>query len=236
MVEQQVAAILLILPRDFGRFNPEPIEAAGIPYVLVRRDDPDLICDKVVIDNVAVGEMATRALLSHGCRQPVFLGPLDYGTAWNRLRGFRQALRAAGIAYRAEDVLDTSRSELPPHEQVAPCVEQLISEQRPFDGICAFNDTHAANAVDVLVAHGIGVPGCVAVTGADDREFASRAVVPLTTIRFNAVQAGRDAAEMAMRRTEQPGERPRVVPIEAELVVRLSCPVPGSVQCDGMVG
>ena len=221
MVAYKVAAVLVIKPRDLETINAETLDAAGIPYILLMRDDPEAMCDKVVIDNVAAGEMATQALINYGCRNLMFLGPLDYGTAWDRLRGMRQALRATGVPYRVENVLDTCRSS---HEQAEQYVERVIQEGRSLDGICAFNDTHAAIAMKVLQAHGIAVPEEVALVGMDDREIAQTSNVPITTIQFDTARAGAKAVSIALQRITESAEKPRLVPIEAHIVFRESCP------------
>src|SRR5437868_5638380 len=57
-----------------------------------------LDADTVAVDNVGGAAEAVEHLLAHGHRRVAFLGDLpSISTAADRLRGYRRALRAAGI-------------------------------------------------------------------------------------------------------------------------------------------
>ncbi|MBE3576520.1 MAG: GntR family transcriptional regulator [Limnochordales bacterium] len=224
VIEQGVVAALIVLPRNLRRFDTTRLDQAHIPYVLLSRDDPAVVCDKVVIDNVGIGTTATRLLLDAGQCTPIFIGPLDYRTAWDRLRGYREALAAAGLPCLSDQVLDTSDGNEPMLQKATRLLEGLLAKGFAFDGVVAFNDEHAATTVQCLVRHGVAIPESVKVVGVDDLELAASCVVPLTTIRLDGVQAGERAVELVWGRLRNPNAKPVIEYVPATVVQRQSCP------------
>jgi len=224
VIEQGAAAALMVLPRNLRRFDTTRLDQAHIPYVLLSRDDPGVVCDKVVIDNVGIGTTATRLLLDAGQCTPVFIGPLDYRTAWDRLRGYREALAAAGLPCLSDQVLDTSGGKEPMLQKATRLLEDLLAKGFTFDGVVAFNDEHAATTAQYLVGRGIAIPESVKVVGVDDLELAASCVVPLTTIRLDGVQAGEQAVDLVWYRLQNPDAKPVIEYVPATVIQRQSCP------------
>src|SRR5215471_16353893 len=75
----------------------ERIEARGVPYVLIDRRFTNSHAAYVGADDEAIGRMATQHLIDRGARRIAHVaGPaLTPGTG--RLKGYREALAAAGI-------------------------------------------------------------------------------------------------------------------------------------------
>src|SRR5690606_40085659 len=101
-------------------------------------------------------------LIQYGCTAPIFVAPLDYLTAWDRLAGYRHALLDAGLPFRPENVLDASRGPLSPPDFGAQLVDGLVAAGSRFDGVVAFNDTFARKIIDGLQQRGLRVPDDVA--------------------------------------------------------------------------
>ena len=203
----------------------DELDLRGTPRILLVRDHPDMLCDKVVVDNVEVGRAATRLLIDYGCKDPIFVGPLDYLTAWDRLCGYRQALMAAGRTFRPEFVLDATRGEKSLPETGADLVDRLLDEGGAFDGVVAFNDTFARNVIDRLRSRGIDVPGDVAVVGVDDLPASREGEVPITTITFDGRGAAGHVFELIERRLEGRELYPVKRTIGIHAIGRASCPI-----------
>ena len=66
------------------------------------------------------------------------------------------------------------------------------------------------------------MPDEIALIGYDDIDFASAAVVPLSSIRQPAQLIGRTAVEIMLEQSANPDAEPRQVVFQPELVVRAS--------------
>ncbi len=94
--------------------------------------------------------------------------------------------------------------------------------ERP-DAVFAANDLVAMGLLQALVMLGsIRVPEDIALIGFDDIDFASAAVVPLSSVRQPSQLIGRTALQLLIEEAADPGLAPRQVVFQPELVVRAS--------------
>lgn len=99
-------------------------------------------------------------------------------------------------------------------------------DARP-DAIFAANDLLAIGMLQSLVMTGrVEVPGDIALVGYDDIDFASTAVVPLTSIRQPAQLIGSTALDVLIEEAADPSLAPRTIVFQPELVVRASSALP----------
>ena len=137
---------------------------------------------QTVIDNVAGGRLATDHLIGLGHRRIGFVGDtvfaklpagLGFTSSADRLRGYRQALVAAGIGF------DASLVRRGPHDTAgaAEHAAQLLKSQDPPSAIFAASDTQAIGVLAAADQLGVPVPGQLSVIGFDDIEYAAHDVV-----------------------------------------------------------
>ncbi len=102
--------------------------------------------------------------------------------------------------------------------------EKMILEGTLAESLICTNDAIAAGAISACMQHGISVPAQVAISGADDAQFAPYCGVPLTSIRQNAQEITRWAIERVVHLIENPStpHRSRERTFPCELVVRQS--------------
>ncbi|HEU0116647.1 MAG TPA: LacI family DNA-binding transcriptional regulator [Thermomicrobiales bacterium] len=144
--------------------------------------------DSVSIENAKGARLATDHLLALGHRRIGFLsGPLRTASRLERLNGYRDALRAAGIA--ADEGLVWEG--FPAHgfgdvEGAAfgrRGARELLEQPDPPTALFAINDMYALGAYAGARDVGARVPDDVSIVGFDDIAFAEIAQPPLTTIR-----------------------------------------------------
>jgi DNA-binding LacI/PurR family transcriptional regulator len=196
---------------------PRHLESLGVPTVLNGRPltpGDGLYC--VDSDNLAGGRQATDALIARGARRiATITGPQDMGAGQDRLAGYRQALRAAGLPDGAVVEGDFSVA------GGAAAMERLLAADPELDAVFAASDLMAVGALQVLGQRGRRVPDDVAVVGYDDVSVAALAVPPLTTVRQPIDQLGRTMARVLLARLNgAEAERRTVLP--TELVRRAS--------------
>ena len=145
--------------------------------------------------------------------------PRNYDAA-ERLRGYRAALRQAGITVDASLSAEGAFTEAGGY---AAALELLELKPRPT-AIFAANDSMAIGALSALRESGVRVPEDIAVAGFDDIPLARYMDPPLSTVRVPTYELGARALEMllhgVLNRNDDPRRRERV---STELVVRRSC-------------
>lgn len=194
-----------------------------VPLVLLGERDYDVAADHVLIDNVAAAREATAHLLALGRRRVAAIGAqrvAAYMTAHQRMRGYQEALFAAGVPF------DPSlKAEVAAYQRAdgARAMAALLDLPDPPDAVFCFNDLLAAGAVRAVVDRGLSVPDDVAVVGFDDVEEAQYAVPSLTTVAPDKRQLARLAVDALLSRLDGDGDRPsQVLHAGFRLVVRES--------------
>jgi len=194
---------------------------ASLPVVLLNCAVRDERFDSLDIDNAGGARAMTEHLLACGHRRiAVVCGPARNHDANERLRGYREALRAAGVEPREAWELPGDFSEAAGHRSAASL---LALDPRPT-ALFAANDAMAIGAMSALREAGLRVPDDVAVTGFDDVPISRYVTPPLTTVRVAISEFGARAADVLVAALAGDGTHRRghdVLP--TALVVRGSC-------------
>ena len=103
-----------------------------------------------------------------------------------------------------------------------PYVKELLTRNKPFTALFAYNDISAIGAIRALNEHGLRVPQDVSVMGFDDIPGAAFYTPSLTTVRQPLNRIGEVAAQSLLERLDGNKEYPSEIAIEPELVVRES--------------
>ena len=213
-------------------FSPLALTASDLakrsdatPMVLLgeRIGGENLIADHVVVDNVTAAQQATEHLIQLGRRRIAAIGAqpgIAAGvTARLRLRGYRQALRRAGLPVDESLI----RPAMAYHRaDGAAAMAELLRLEQPPDAVFCFNDLLALGALRTLLRHGVRVPDDIALVGFDDIEDGRYATPTLTTIKPDKEQIGQLAVDLLADRLAGDRSAPRELLARHELVVRES--------------
>lgn len=163
---------------------------------------------------------ATTHLIQQG-RTPIatITGPLRSQGANDRLDGFRDAARDAGIAPRDTLVASSDWT----IDGGAAAMRDLLDQCPELHGLFAANDLMAIGAMSAIAAAGRSVPGDIAVVGFDDIPAAAHTTPALTTIRQPLYEMGHAAALHLIDRLEGDAEQPQSITLPTSLVIRASC-------------
>lgn len=170
----------------------------------------------VDVDNVAGGREATEHLVGRGCRRiGTIAGPADMTAATDRLRGWHQAMAAAGL--RADAVAYGDFTE----EGGRRAAEDLFARHPDLDGLVVASDLMARGALTVAGARGRRVPDDLAIVGYDDLGIAEGTDPPLTTMKNPIAEMAERATRMLLDRIDgrETGGPYRLI-IPSTLVVR----------------
>jgi DNA-binding LacI/PurR family transcriptional regulator len=178
--------------------------------------------DAVYSDDWHGATLAVKQLIAHGHRKIVHLTPPPQDGYGGRLRGYVDTMRQAGLSPRAI-TCDFGRA-----AATAATLALLESGDVPT-AVFANNDQSALGVLDALHVRGLRVPEDISVVGYDNTSASQPPMINMTTVDIHAVELGRLAGDLAIRRSENPDSDPVVVTSKPTLIVRGSTgPAPGS--------
>jgi LacI family transcriptional regulator len=218
--EQRVHGVLI---SPFGDITERlhRLRDRGIPAVLVDRTSVDLSFSSVSVDDVAGGELAVQHLISQGRTRIAFVGgPRAIRQVADRLEGARAAVtRHPGVTL---EVIETAALSVIEGRSAGVLIRDRPVADRP-DAVFAANDLIAMGVLQALNMQGVlHVPHDIALVGYDDIDFASAAVVPMTSIRQPSAMIGGTAVEILLEEAADPTLAPRQIVFQPELVIRES--------------
>ncbi|WP_089798336.1 LacI family DNA-binding transcriptional regulator [Cellulomonas sp. KH9] len=217
---QGVDGVVVVAPRS-GTVDAVSGVRLPVPVVLVSSGREGVDLPTVAVDQVAGGRLATEHLLATGRRTVVHVaGPPEWYDARDRLRGWREALEAAGAVVPAERRGGWSAAD------GFAVGQELLRDGLP-DAVFAANDQLALGLLAAFAQAGARVPQDVAVVGFDDEPGTAFYSTPLTTVRQGFDELGRRAVQAVAEALA--GGAPGHQSIAPELVVRASSGARGAV-------
>lgn len=210
----------LILFNARSDWAPNLLET-GLPAVAAYSDMPDI--DRVPTFGLANREAAltmVKYLVGLGHRRIAHIaGPENNLDAQERLRGYGDALAAAGIAQDPGLIWRGAYSFV----SGAKAAQRFLAlaDDRPT-AIFAASDEMAIGCISALREAGISIPERVSVAGFDGIEYSAMYEPPLTTMLQPRAEIGRLAAEELVRQLEGGAPRPGCTRLPCKLVVRQS--------------
>jgi DNA-binding LacI/PurR family transcriptional regulator len=214
-----VLAISLPLSRE----HLAQFARTGVALVSVDAVIPGI--PQTIVDNVAGGRLATHHLIGLGHRRIGFIGDmafakppagLGFTSSADRLRGYRQALTAAGISFEADLIRRGGHDAATAAEHAA----QLLKSADPPSAIFAASDTQASGVLAAADRLGVPVPDQLSVIGFDDIE--SAAFLGLSTVRQPLERSGAEGARRLCGLLHGERVAPRRQELPIELVARAS--------------
>lgn len=185
----------------------------GVPTILGAEEDEAAGGRPSELSAYAIEELVEH-LVGLGHRRIFHIaGPRAWVAARNREFAIGRALRERNLSLQGTAYGDWSA------ESGYRAAQHIVNDL-DATAIVAANDQMALGAMLALTEAGLAVPRDVSVTGIDDIPEAAYLMPPLTTLRLNFQEQGRDAFRrlMAQMREDVP-PAPRV---SAELVIRKS--------------
>jgi DNA-binding LacI/PurR family transcriptional regulator len=190
--------------------------AQGVPVIEVDRQFCRGECDAVLVDNVAASRSLAEHLIGLGHRRiTLVIDETVWTTGAGRLKGYRQALEAAGLPMREESVLHCG---FDPGE-ITTSVERLLSGRNRPTAVFAANNLIAEAAWRQINALGLRIPDDISFVGFDDAPWMSMVQPGVTTVAQPAFELGARAAQLLLSRVAGPG-RPRATKVGTNLVER----------------
>lgn len=204
--------------KDYHHINE--VIKQGMPVVMFDRVASDILCDKVIIDDVQAAYSVTEYFINKGCKKIALISTVDYISVGKlRTEGYSNALRDNNIKIDENLIL-----KIEDIEHCSTPIEELV-KNHDFDALFAVNELFAVNAIKAAHKLGKKVPEDFAVIGFTDGIISKYSTPSITTISQNGIKMGQKAAEMLIERLEAEEEfegQYRTEVIETHLVERES--------------
>lgn len=196
LTERQVSGIILSSVSDDAQGIAEYAHR-GVRFVMLDQKIGGIDCPSIHFDTRAGAKAATKHLIAQGHRRIVFAStPLTRWTRMEMLKGYRDALAAAGIAfdeslvyiYDSDGRQQEQELELTAGRSIAT---GMMEQGMPATAVLCVNDMLAIGLIQTMRKNGVQVPEDISVVGFDDIPLAEALVPALTTVRYPAEEIGR---------------------------------------------
>ena len=237
---RRVDGILLSPTRGKDIHHVRRAIESGIPIVCLDRLPGGIKIDAVMLDNVRGAQDCVRHLIRTGYRSiAIITGSLELGVARERLRGYEEGLREAGIEVSKELILEGDFREKSGYLLGKELLLRLV---RP-SAILVSNGVMALRVLQAFEELGVRCPEDVAIATFDDLA-GDRAFHPrLTVVSQPGYEIGALGATLLMDRIEgKLTKKPFVIRLAPALIVRdstrarTSVRTPAAIDQEGRAG
>ncbi|TDD90584.1 LacI family transcriptional regulator [Saccharopolyspora karakumensis] len=199
------------------RRNPRLTQAVaeGLPVVAVDEEidiEPDI--DTVTVDNFGGAYQATTYLVQLGHRNIAHIaGPPELSTTQERLRGYREALQAAGLEFDPTLVLHGPYTE----QFGASTFPHLAKAATAPTAVFVGSDIAAIGVLGAAELHGIRIPEDLSVVGCDGIRVGQWLRPKLTTLQQPITELAQAALDIISDRIAEPNStspKHRVLPLQ----------------------
>jgi LacI family repressor for deo operon, udp, cdd, tsx, nupC, and nupG len=232
--EREIAAVemlhskrvdgVVVTSSRVGALYQAHLDRLGVPVVLLNSHTKECgsYTFSINVDNRHGAFLATDHLIQLGHLRIAYIaGPANHSDDLDRLAGYGEALASARLPFDPALVI-AGTGEIGGGHRALP---QLLALDPPPSAAFCYNDMTAIGLLHMARAHGLQVPGDLAVVGFDDIPFASYVQPPLTTIAQPKPEMGRQAVEMVLALLADGADGLDAVSdivVQGELIVRAS--------------
>lgn len=226
MQMQRADGIILVPAGTADDYERAGLAQFPVPVVLVERRIERLAIPCVGVDNEAAGAHAARHLIGLGHRRiATIAGPQEISTGRDRLAGFCEVLREAGLPI---DPAHAPIGAFRPEVAQAAC-RRLMQQSEPPTALFVADNQMLLGVVRALAELGIICPGQVSVLSVDDAPWMAAVSPAYSVIRQPVAVMGERALDLLLRRIDKsvPSESQTVL-LAPELIIRESCTPPAA--------
>jgi len=216
---------LIVIPSDFSELAAETdsFRKAGCAVVCIDRLPRNWEGDSVTVNNAGGSFHATAYLISLGHRNlAAITGPLHLTNSHERLKGFKRALRQAGLEAPPGYLQETTFDRAGGYGKTKILLRMV---PRPT-AILACNDMIALGALLAIREEGLRCPEDISLVGFDGLDLTEMTTPQLTSVYQSPYQLGAAAVQLALDRLAQKTSPARRIVLKTELRIRESVAPP----------
>ncbi len=220
LLRSEGVAGLILIAGNKPTANYESLRPFGIPTVAIDRSPGGLAVDLVCANNREGVRHAVSHLLSLGHREIAIInGPEGINVAYERLGGYQDALRSAGIPLVEPFIIHSDFRQQGGYE----AMRRLLDLAKLPRAVVVANNLMTLGALQAINERGIRIPEDMAVVCFDDMPWATSLRPPLTSVAQPVQELGRTGAQLLLERIKDPKRPVRQVVLATRLIVRASC-------------
>ncbi|BFH69540.1 LacI family transcriptional regulator [Paenibacillus dendritiformis] len=220
ILSMRVDGVLFAPSGDQSKEHLEWLQRQNVPFVLLDREVPGIVCDAVLGDSRDGAKRMVAEMIRYGHRRIALVnGAQDVSTARERQAGYVEALQEAGIEFDESLVMQTSYS----REQdlsVAHWME-LAPEARPT-AIFAANNMLALTVLQSVRSLGLRVPEDLSIACFDDFGWVEEANPFFSVASQPAYEFGEQGMQLLLDRIKNREEKPRQIVLPCDILMRQS--------------
>ena len=202
--------------KDFNHFKG--LVSEEIPLVLFDRVVDEILCDKVVVDDVGAGYKAAKHLLDNGRKKIALITtPNHVNVGALRRQGYEKAL--------IEKYIKSDKNLIVEIDEKKNIKEQIKKVfEHDIDAVFAVNEIYAAKSMKIAKEKGLKVPEDLSVIGFTDGLISEYSSPSITTIAQHGFTMGKQAVDVLIERIEKESEvySPKKIVISSDLKQRES--------------
>lgn len=209
---KHIDGMILLTPR-FDDAGLKALEQLDTPTVLMGQI-PDSNLYSVDLDNCAAAQAAVTHLIKLGHTKIACItnAPASYSSSSQRLWGYRQALRAAGLE------TDDALIRLADFDSASGYtqMQSLLASKVEFSAVFVASDNVALGAMAAIHDAGLSIPNDISVIGFDDIPEAAYFTPRLTSVHVPAEEIAHKSCYllMGLMKGESPESRSIIVPTQ----------------------
>jgi LacI family transcriptional regulator len=194
----------------------------GVPVVLVNRAEDGGQVPEVVNNDFLSMKLAVDHLVSLGHKYVAHIsGPSRLATGFSRAQGFRMA--TSELQMTDTDIVEAN--DFTRDAGKSACL-QMLKQNRKITAIVAANDLIALGCYDAIAQLKLKCPSDISIIGHNDMPLVDMLNPPLTTVRIQHGEMGRQAARLLLTQLNTPNAPPVRITLPPELMIRLSTAPP----------
>jgi LacI family transcriptional regulator len=217
---RRLEGIIASTASEYADARDNPFAATKLPIVLLDREIPGPF-DQVLVAHEQGIRQVMDYLFSLGHRRvALFASGPRLRPGREKLRGYKAALAAAGLAYD-ERLVQLTDSWL---ESSRDPMQRMLRLDDPPTAIIAVGTQLLSGAIHVLHESGLAIPRDVSVVGIGTLETLELMVPPVTALRYPFHQSAEAAVKMMLERIDKSAPpEPRRIVIPSDLILGSSC-------------
>ena len=215
---ENIAGIILSPTRQ-GLENFDASSSPNVPTVIIDRDRDNFEVDNVLIDNVSATQQIISHLIDHGHRRLAGIFGENSSTGLRRRDGFLKALKEHDIKPAPELIKYAPATEDGGYHTAMKLLKTGI---RP-DALFTSSNLLSVGALLAIQEHELEIPNDIAFASFDDATWTRLVKPPITVVQQPTYEIGRTAAELLIKRINDPSRSNREVVLTTKMVIRESC-------------
>jgi len=193
--------------------------AEEFPIIQCCEYDPDLDISRVSIDNYHAAVDTVRYLIALGHKKIGMISSVNkYLSTENRLKGYKDALREAGLESTDRYVAFAGKDYN--YQSGCRAAEKLLTQSDRPTALFCISDVLAIGAVNTAKIMGMCIPEDISIVGFDDVEQTSMFTPKITTVAQPCYSLGQKATELLCRKLEQNESIPLETILPYRMIIR----------------